>query len=391
MTTAPSVADIVPAAVVPAAVVTAPGKVELADRPLPELLPGTVLVDVHWVGLCGSDVHYFGTGRNGIFEIKEPLALGHELSGTVRAVAPDVVGGLTVGAPVAVHPAYPVPPAGATDGAGLNLYRGGSYLGSASTDPHTQGALTTVIRVAADQPRPLPVDLPLRRAALAEPLAVALHGVDRARERIAGARVLVSGAGPVGCLTVAALRERGARSVTVTDPIARALDVARACGADETHLVSELPTDQDGDEDGYDITVECAGAVPSLAACLAAARPGGAIVQLGILPAGDLPVPLAGLVSRELTLYGSQRFDIELDEAIRLLAAHPELDAVISHEFPLNRIAEAFATSADSRTSTKVLVNVADAAEIAETGNRDRAAETGNRDRAAETGRETDR
>lgn len=346
-------------AAIDAAVVSGPGQIRIEQREVPELLPGTALVDVQWVGLCGSDLHYYQHGRNGIFTIREPLILGHEYSGIVRELAEDADTEARVGDRVAVHPLFPAPRPGAQEGHGMNRYRGGSFAGSASTDPHTQGALIRTVRVDANQLRPLPDGLPLRRAALHEPFAVALHGVDRVRERIAGAQVLVSGAGPVGCLAVAALRARGAGTIVAADMQPRALEVASAVGADEVLLVTE----QQPEPESFDITVEAAGVVPSLVTCLGATRAGGAIVQLGILPPGDLSVPLSGLVSNEQTLYGSQRFDIEIDEAIRLLAEHPELDRVITHEFALADIEQAFATAADSAASTKVLVRVGSADE----------------------------
>lgn len=337
-----------------AAVLTGPEAIEVTSRERPVIAAGRVLVDVAYVGLCGSDVHYFRAGRNGIFAVTEPLVLGHELSGRVREVGPGVEG-IEVGEEVVVHPADPAPPRGAADGGGLNLWRGGSYLGSASTTPHTQGALTETISVNANQIRPLPQGLSLKRAALAEPLAVALHGVDRVRDRLAGAKVLVSGAGPIGCLTVLALRERGVTEVAVVDPQDKALQLARGCGATAAF---KLGSDQLPAESSFDVTIEAAGAAASLSACIGYVRPGGAVVQVGILPPGALSVELAPLVSKEITLFGSQRFDIEIDEALDVLRRRPEADVIITHAFPLDQVREALGIAGDSAVSSKVVVNV---------------------------------
>ncbi len=329
------------------------GDLRVAELEPPSLAPDGVLVDIAYGGICGSDLHYHQHGANGAFVVREPLVLGHEVVGTVAAVGSQVADAPPVGTRVAIHPATPTPLPGGADGTGLHLAAGGTYLGSASTSPHTQGGLVERLQVTAAQLRPLPAGLPLRRAALAEPLAVALHGVDRARPLLEGSDVLVSGAGPIGCLVVAALLHRGARRVTVCDLHARPLEVATAVGA---HVALRVGTDPVPQE-RFDIVIEAAGAVPSLRTALDAARRGGAVVQLGMLPKGELPIPMSDVITKELSLHGSQRFDVELDEAIAILAATPALDAVVTDVFPVSEAADAFSRAADSRASTKTLIS----------------------------------
>ena len=323
------------------------------DWAAPDLAPDEVHVEIVYAGICGSDLHYHQHGRNGTYEIREPLILGHEVVGRIAAVGAHAGVDLPVGTPVAVHPATPTPAPGQTEGNGLNLTVGGTYLGSASTWPHTQGGMAETLPVTGDQLRPLPADLPLRRAALAEPLSIALHGVDRAKGLVEGARVLVCGSGPIGLLAVAALKRRGAAHVTATDLHARPLQIARAIGADAT---VQLGVDPAPEPESFDITVEAAGVLPSTVAAIGAARRGGTVIQLGILPKGDLGAPLSTIVSNELSYLGCQRFDIEMDEAIEILAESPELDAVVTDVFAADSAAEAFAKAADSAVSTKVLV-----------------------------------
>lgn len=325
---------------------------EIAAPPAP--LDG-VLVRIVYGGICGSDLHYAQDGRNGAYTVTEPLVLGHEVVGVVEHVGAEAVGAPPVGTRVAVHPATPCAPAGAGGPTGAHLRPGGAYLGSASTQPHTQGGLTELLPVGVDQLRPLPAGLPLRRAVLAEPLAVALHGIARLGSRVEGARALVSGTGPIGALAVAALRHAGAASVTAADLQALPLAVAGRVGADTLVNLSAGETVPD---DTFDVVVEAAGVLPSLRTAIRAVRPGGAILQLGILPAGDLPVPMAAIVSREVALFGTQRFDHELDEAVRLLAADPALAAVVTDVFALEDAAAAFARAADSATSSKTVVHV---------------------------------
>lgn len=324
----------------------------IEEAPRPEAGPGEAVVRVAYGGICGSDMHYHQHGANGIYQLREPLILGHEIVGVIDSVGSGV--DIDPGTPVAVHPAGPAPAAGETIARGLHLTVGGSYLGSASTTPHTQGGFAQFVRVDATQLRPLPPAVPLRRAALAEPLAVALHGVDRARDEVHGARVLVSGAGPIGCLTVAALVQRGAREIVATDLHAAPLVTARAVGATATVHLGQDPAPQ---PESFDVIIEASGSPRALTAALGAVRRGGTVVQLGMLPDGDLGIPLAGLVSREITLRGSQRFELELDEAVQILARTPALDAVITHDFDIEDAEEAFRVAADG-SSSKVLLRM---------------------------------
>ena len=208
------------------------------DLPVPEVGTGQVRVRVEHVGVCGSDLHYFFAGKNGAFWVREPLIPGHELSGRVDLDPSDR---LVAGTPVTVHPArFGTPVAGLEDAP--HLWPGGSYLGSASTWPHTQGALSEFIVVDAAMVRPLPEELSVRAAVLAEPLGVALHAVRRAGD-IRGARVLVTGSGPIGLLAVVAARDAGALRVDATDVLDGPLRRARSLGASETFNVSvrEVP------------------------------------------------------------------------------------------------------------------------------------------------------
>lgn len=190
-----------------------------------------------------------------------------------------------------------------------------TYLGSAARFPHVQGGFARHLVVRADQLVPLPDGLDMRRAAVAEPLAVALHALGRAGD-VVGRRLLVTGAGPIGCLLVAAARLRGAAEIVVTDLTDTALAAAAAVGATTTLR---------GDEDGLlpediDVAVEASGSGSGLTTCLQAVRRGGTVVQLGLLPPG--PTPLLGnvLVTREIDLRGAFRFTDEIEDAVQLLA-----------------------------------------------------------------------
>jgi L-idonate 5-dehydrogenase len=331
------------------------GDLRVEEVAPPELTPDGVLVRIAYGGICGSDLHYASHGANGDYRIQEPLVLGHEVVGHVAAVGANVTGAPEVGAPVAIHPATPSPSAEQGAGSGLHLAPGGAYLGSAATTPHTAGGFQATLLVRPDQLRVIPDALDLRRAVLAEPLAIALHGVDRVRDRIPGAKVLVSGSGLIGALVVAALRERGAGHIAASDVQPFPLEVVARVGADATVNL----TAQAVEAGAYDLVFECSGVPVSFAAALDSVRPGGAIVQLGILPARELETAVWKLQSREIALFGSQRFDNELGEALEVLARRPELDAVITAEYPVTDAAAAFEEAADSARSSKVILDLA--------------------------------
>ena len=329
--------------------------IRLEDVPTPEPGPGEVRLRIAYVGVCGSDLHYYFNGANGAFVVEEPMAPGHEVSGVVDF---DPSGKLDPGTPVTVHPATfgdPIP--GIEDK--RHLFPGGSYLGSASTHPHTQGGMSEFLIVKDFMVRPLPEGMDLRVAALAEPLGVALHGINVAGG-VEGKKVVVSGSGPIGLLAAAAAVAKGAAEVVSTDVLAGPLDRAHQLGARPVRVggagSAELPRGH------FDVALECSGIPAAVSATIEAVRPAGVHAQIGMMGAGPQPIALATLIAKEIQLRGCFRFNTEIDEAIELLAARPEIaDVVVTHVFAGNSAdsaVEAFTTAKDSDASGKVLVDM---------------------------------
>jgi L-idonate 5-dehydrogenase len=340
--------------------------VRLEERPAPVPGPGEVAVRVAYGGICGSDLHYWRHGRVGDFRVREPLVLGHEVVGTVAAVGQaldDVWSGASApesGTPVAVHPATPCGACPECRAERRTVCRAVRYLGSAAHLPHVQGGLTDVLVVPADQAIPLPAGLSLRAAAVAEPAAVAWHAVRRAGD-VLGARVLVTGAGPIGLLVVAALRRAGAAEIVVTDVAPQPLARAAAVGAHRTVAVGA----EAGAADealvalDADVAIESSGSPAGLAACVRGARRHGRVVVLGLLPPGDVALPGNLVVTRELELVGSFRFDGEIHDVLPALADGSLPAApVVTHVLPLADAAAALALAADPRRSGKVLLDL---------------------------------
>ncbi len=319
------------------------------DRDAPEPRDGEVRLRVGFVGICGSDLHYYFHGANGEYTIREPLVPGHELSGVVDL---DPSGRLAPGTPVTVHPArYGASLPGLEDRP--HLRPGGDYLGSAAADPHRQGGASELLIVEEHMVRVLPEGLPLERAALAEPLAVALHAVGLTGD-VTGRRVLVIGAGPIGLLVVAAAVHAGAAVVGASDVRAEPLDRAQALGAAEVALVGRDTIDPES----YDVVFECSGVGAALTQAVRAARRAGTVVQVGMLPNAEIGVNLAPMLAKELTIRGAFRFSTEIDDAVRLLAESDALDPVVSHVIPASDAVRAFELARDSSASAKVLLSL---------------------------------
>jgi L-iditol 2-dehydrogenase/L-idonate 5-dehydrogenase len=326
-------------------------RVDVLAEPIPE--SDEALVAIEFGGICGSDLHYWLHGAAGESILKDPLVLGHEVIGRVVRAAEDG-SGPAEGVRVAVHPATPGPGNGPRFPEDRpNLSPGGTYLGSAATHPHRNGAFADVVALPSRMLRPIPDNLDARAAALIEPLSVAWHAVKQAGE-VAGKRVLVVGAGPIGALVVVVLAHHGAGEIVVTDLFDAPLERARELGAKRTVLASEASELESLDAD---VVIESSGSVPGLRTAIKAATRGGRVVMLGLLPPGDQPVLVSTAIARELELVGSFRFNSEIDDVIAALSAG-EIDpsAVVTHVFDVGEALEAFGVAKDSATSGKVLL-----------------------------------
>jgi L-idonate 5-dehydrogenase len=319
--------------------------------------PDEAVVRIEYGGICGSDIHYWHSGAVGPSVLKAPMILGHEVVGVVEEAARDG-SGVGEGAAVVVNPAQTCGKCRWCKTGRQSLCPNYRYLGSAAHSPHTDGGFATRLTVASSRLLPLPTGLDHRRAALAEPAAVAWHAVGRAEAvggHLADASVLVVGAGPIGLLVAAVTRYRSARSVTVIDTRRRPLDMAAQVGADRTFTVEELSKRSRLLE--ADITFEASGSTEGMATALHGAGRSGIVVAIGQLARTDHALPAWLIVSNELRVTGSLRLEGELPTALDFLADPAvRLDPMITHVFPLHQAAEAFSVAADADQSSKVLL-----------------------------------
>jgi L-idonate 5-dehydrogenase len=228
------------------------------------------------------------------------------------------------------------------------------FLGSASLFPHVQGMFSEYFVMGERQCYPVGGEVSLGELAFAEPLAVALHAVNRGTDLL-GKSVLITGAGTIGCLTVMAARLAGAKSVAVSDVLDRPLAQAREVGADRT-----IRADREADAlatPQFDVCYEVSGNFAALKSCVAAAKRGGVVVQVGTLPHEPLPFVVNELMVKELDLRGAFRWGIEFDWAVEYLSSRRvDVRPLLTGQYPLKDAVEAFNLAKDKTRSTKVQV-----------------------------------
>lgn len=332
----------------------------LEDREVPQLTPNSVLIRVRAAGVCGSDLHYYFEGKNGDFVIREPLIPGHELAGEVEEIGPGV-SRIRPGMRVAIHPGRNCGHCPACRVGRGNLCRDVFFMGSASRFPHMQGGFADYVLVDESQCYPVSRDLPFGIAAFAEPLAVALHAVERAGS-VLGRSVLVAGAGPIGLLVLVAARRAGAERIHVTDILDGPLNLAAQLGADDAVNVAASPArlnEEAQRADGFEVAFEVSGNPAGLASCLELVRPGGIVVQVGNLPAGRVPVAGNLVMAKEIDLRGSMRFDREFAHSVACLDRNLiDVTPLLTASVPVDQAADAFNLALQRDRHAKVQITL---------------------------------
>jgi L-idonate 5-dehydrogenase len=337
-------------------VIHAPKDLRIEERDEQEPGPGEVLIRIAAGGICGSDLHYYNHGGFGSVRLREPMILGHEISGRITRLGEGVTG-LEVGGLVAVSPSRPCHACRFCEEGYYNECLNMRFYGSAMPFPHIQGAFREVLVVDARQCAPAD-GLSPGEAAMAEPLAVCLHATRRAGEML-GKRVLVTGCGPIGLLCILAARRAGAAEIVATDLTDFTLEMAAANGADQVINVGTSPDSLkpfEAEKGTFDVLFECTGSAPALAAAIAVMRPGGVIVQIGL--GGDMPVPVQMLTAKELQLRGSFRFHEEFFTGVELMRKRLiEVEPLITHTVPLEEAEEGFRLASDRNRTMKAQIS----------------------------------
>ena len=337
-----------------AVVIHAAHDLRVEPHEAPDPGPGEVRIRIGRGGICGSDLHYYHAGGFGAVRVRQPMVLGHEAAGVVEAVGAGVTH-VAPGDAVAVNPSLPCGTCAQCLGGRPIHCLEMRFLGSAMRMPHVQGAFRSAFTCEAARAVKLPQGLSVERAAFAEPLSVCLHAASQAGA-VLGARVLVTGSGPIGVLCAAVARLAGAREVVVTDLVAAPLAIARAMGADRTHAMGEDPealAPYAADKGHFDVVFEASGSGAALVGALAVVRPGGVVVQVGV--GGDAAIPLSALVAREIRLVGTFRFHAEFAPAVEVLASgRLDPSPMLTEVVPAAEAVRAFDLASDRRRAMKV-------------------------------------
>ena len=327
-------------------------RIENAD--VPALGPAEIRVRIAAGGICGSDLHYYNHGGFGVVRLREPMVLGHEIAGIVEAVGADARR-IKPGDRVAISPSRPCNACKFCRDGRQNQCLDMRFYGSAMRFPHVQGAFREVLVCDEAQAHAVADGVSLGEAAMAEPLAVCLHGMRRAGS-VLGKRVLITGSGPIGALAVVAARRAGALEIVVTDVADGALGFARKVGADRTINIVAEPrglTPYAADKGVFDVMFEASGNEAALRGGLDVVRPGGIIVQLGL--GGEMKLPMNALVAKEIELRGTFRFHEEFALAVTLIGKRlVDVKPLISDVLPFTEATQAFELANDRGRSMKV-------------------------------------
>ncbi|XP_062845825.1 sorbitol dehydrogenase [Trichomycterus rosablanca] len=324
-------------------VLHAKGDLRLEQRPIPEPGSNEVLIQMHSVGICGSDVHYWQNGRIGDYVVQNPMVLGHEAAGRVVKVG-SAVKHLQPGDRVAIEPGFPRE----ID----EFCKSGRYNLSPTiffcATPPDDGNLCRYYTHNANFCYKLPDNVSFEEGALIEPLSVGIHACRRAGVTL-GSSVFICGAGPIGLVTLMVAKAMGASQVIISDLSANRLAKAKELGADfilpvkKEDVPQEIARHVEGMMGGMPhISIECTGVESSIQTAIYATRSGGVLVLVGL--GGEMcTVPLVSATLREVDIRGVFRYCNTWPVAIAMLASkRVNVKPLVTHRFPLEQAVEAF-------------------------------------------------
>ena len=318
-----------------------PLDLRIEDYPVDNLKPNQVEIKIAIGGICGTDLHYYKHGGFGQIKLREPMILGHEVSGFISKLGSKVKN-LSIGQLVSVSPSRPCNKCVFCLNGNQIQCINMKFYGSAMPFPHIQGAFRETL--IAEDYQCVPADgLSSGEAAMAEPLAVCLHAIKQA-EKIFGQKILITGSGPIGTLCVAATRRAGAEEIVVTDISKNALTFSNSVGADKVINVleeyDELKKYQ-FNKGYFDIAIECSGSAQGISDSINCLKPKGTLIQVGL--GGDVLIPLVSVTTKELNIKGSFRFHSEFELAVKMMKKKLiDVNPLITHNLNFKSAKEAF-------------------------------------------------
>jgi L-iditol 2-dehydrogenase len=329
-----------------AAELIAPLTFRLTDMPIEDPGPGEVQVRIEAVGVCGSDLHAFTEGAVGSTPNVYPMVLGHEPAGRIVKTGAGVTG-LAAGDRGALEPALYCYHCESCLSGHHNVCANIRFL----SNPHHPGFFRERVNLPVANFLPIPAGMSFNEAALAEPLAVAMHSLRLASIR-PGETVAVIGAGPIGLLTIAALRAAQAGRIWAVEPLAHRRDLARGIGvhaAIEPGEAAEEILSGTGQR-GVDCAIDCAAGEHTTSQAIQLTRSAGRVALTGIHSTPVVSMDGSAMRRKELTIFNVRRSNHETREALELLHAHAEwFRPLLTHTREIEHIDEAFALASQYR------------------------------------------
>ena len=334
-------------------VIKEPKHVIVEEVPDPIPGPDEVLLDIVYAGICGSDMHAF-LGEHPFIPL--PATPGHEFSGRVSSVGENVRG-LKPGDRVVCEPNLVCGHCFNCRTGRYNICENLVVMGCQG-----DGAMAQKFIAPADKTILIPDQLSLRDAVLVEPLAVGVHAARRAGD-LFGKNVVILGAGTIGLMVLACVRQAGAAHIIITDLSARRLSLAEKMGASQTlnagrkNEVEQIHAAQP--YEGIDVIFECVGVEKSIRDAMAIVRKGGRIVVCGVF-GSETTVRMVDVQDRELEIMGTIMYTRrDFTDAIRMLAENVvDTGIFLGDEYPLDRAQEAFDASFDTARHVKVVFRI---------------------------------
>ena len=341
------------------AVMKAIGKIELEEREIPQPKEGEVLIKIGYVGICGSDVHYFETGAIGDFVVKPPFVLGHEAAGTVVALG-EGVDSLKIGDRVAMEPGKTCGHCEFCKTGRYNLCPDVQFF---ATPPY-DGVFQEYVAYDASMCFRLPDNVSLMEGALIEPLAVGFHAANQGGAHI-GQKAVVFGSGCIGLMCLLALKAEGVTEVYVVDVIDKRLEKAMELGAagvinsskeDAVERIMELAGGY-----GVDLAIDTAGADVTINQGIRMVKPGGTIVCVGYSRSGKVTLDMSVALNKEITFRTVFRYRHIYPMAIAAVSSGLiNLRNVVTDTFTLDEIQEAMVKSVNDKVNiVKAVIEVA--------------------------------
>ncbi|ADQ45477.1 Alcohol dehydrogenase GroES domain protein [Caldicellulosiruptor kronotskyensis 2002] len=314
-------------------------KTEIRNRPV--IMEDEVLVAVKCVGICGSDIHYYEHGKIGNYVVEKPLILGHEASGEVISIGRNVKK-FNVGDKVVIEPGATCGKCEYCKSGRYNLCPDVKFLAT----PPVDGALCEYLAVKEDYLFKIPDNIEYDVATLVEPLSVGIHGAIRGNVKL-GDKVLILGLGPVGLLTILAVKAFGASQIIAVDVQPLRLNAAKELGA--THIINAKDSNykqlilEATQNVGPDVTFETAGSKETSILAFEITKRGGRIVLIGLLPDNEVSVNINSIVDNEYNVYGVFRYANTYRKAIEVLSNNlDKVKKLITHRFKFDEAIQAF-------------------------------------------------